>query len=107
MATAILHGLRGNLARRHARAVARTFPYASFPRAWLDGWRRLYPPQSFQGAQLRAVGEARLTLALACVTEDGRRVRPFPRHVPESVILHAREAAREHERRERLALVGV
>lgn len=45
---------------------------------WAEGWRRAHPPSSVKGIGPRALGETRLMRALACVDEDGRRLRPWP-----------------------------
>lgn len=66
---------------------------------WLTGWRTLYPPMTFRGATTRIQGELRLQRALACVDEDGRRLRPFPRAaVAADAVRHglAREQAALH-----------
>lgn len=47
-------------------------------RFWVAGYTRLYRPHVYKGETARTFGNERITRALACVTEDGRRLAPFP-----------------------------
>lgn len=76
-------------------------------RDWFDGWRRLYRPENVHGATKRAIGEARIDAALACVDEDGDRIAPFPdpRAVSESALYYRHHV--DAQRRLRRELLGV
>ena len=62
---------------------------------WWAGWRRCYPPSTYRGNSARLAGEWRISKALACVDDRGRRLRPWPKYPATMLPRGVREAAEQ------------